>query len=1733
LRLTAALLAGLEITMPASPLVWVGAVAAFTPVLAKAAAQPQNKTDATPPATVIVNRTVPKVTPPSAQTGFSDTPSDSEIWRAHIFSEPLTPVGKTTPQENHELAQALTAFLQRTNGDDFAALNQFLSSHPDSPWRASLLTGLGGLYRHTGWFSKALAAWEEAWKLAKDETQPQPRATADLAVAELAELNARLGRYDRLDALFAELQGRELNPAVSEKIHGAQQGLWLMHNRPEQAFRCGPMALNLICGSKIPPELFQKKIFHSRSTPQGMSLSSICDLANELGMNYQMARRRPGSTVVLSAVIHWKVGHYAAVLKKAGDKYLVDDPTFGEGIWITQSALDAEASGYFLVPAGDLPAGWEPVSVEEGKTIWGKGNTNTSDKSRTRPCDDQTSSSTDDQPMAYYNFHLMLVSLHLFDTPVGYTPPRGPAAFLRITYNQRDPGPPIAQPLTFTYANLGPKWTFNWLSYIVDDPTNSADAAYCYLSGGGYETYTNFNATTSSYAPQADSHTLLIRTSSANYERDLPDGSKQLFTVSDGMTNFPRKIFLTELLDPVGNALSFIYDSNLCLVAAVDAIGQVSTLTYGLTNDIRKITKVTDPFGRYATFQYDTNGLLTNITDIIGITSAFTYASNFITSLTTPYGTTTFATGGGQGGDARNLWLQATDPLGQTERVEYISDGYDESIPGFNIPDSDPGNLLPAGLNLNNIALSWRNSFFWNKAAMQLAPGNYAQARITHWLHSGADFNVCSGTIESTKEPLEDRVWRTYPGQSNSYTEGTNNSPSVIARVLDDGSSQIYRYQYNSFGKVTQFTDPTNRVTVYTYNSNNIDLLQVAQQVGTNYQVLAQFTYATNHLPLTAVDAAGQTNYFGYNAFGQLIGLTNPLNQVTTMAYDTNGYLTNITGALPGATTSFTYDGYGRVRTVTDSQGYTLTTDYDAAGRTTKVTYPDGSFRQFVYNRLDPILAKDRRGHWSTKLYDALRRVTDTVDALGRRTHFEYCGCGSLSSITDPLRRVTSWLRDIQGRATTKVYPDNTQITYNYETNSSRLKSVTDAKSQTTQYQYFIDNDVKQVSYSNALIATPTVSFSYDTNYNRILSMIDGAGTTTYSYYTITNGQLGAGKLQNVDGPWTNNIVTYFYDALGRVTNRSIAGVAQTLAFDPLGRVTALTNALGSFTNVYVGATARIATNFYPNGQQTVFSFYGNTNDDRLQQIQNLLPNGANLSSFAYTYDADGQITTWTRQTDANSPTVFSLGYDTGDQLLSAILTTNTMTGAVLSQYLYGYDLAGNRLSEQIQAGTNSPASITAGSFNNLNQLTNLSGASGPMLFAGSLNKLATVSVNSNTAFVNPHTTNFTGYANVSAGTNAVQVTATDTYGNSRTNNYHIVVTNNGFAEALTYDLDGNEISATTCCSTNTYEWDAADRLTAINLGVNRSEFAYDGLGRRIQIVEKQNGTNISTRKYLWCGDAICEELDANGASVTKRFFEQGEQVLGTNYYFARDYLGSIREVSDSTGALRARFEYDPYGRRTKLWGSFDGDFGFTGYYIHLVSGLNLAQHRQQDPNIGRWLSRDPLAERAGMNLYTYVGNNPPVKVDPLGLDMISLPPGAEPPSGYNRCGYQINGDGSKVIFWCKPDEPQPIPSWMQPPPDPPSQCKKKKPEDCWGSLPTDKLAMIPLGAAKPAAAEFLNIGCCQCCNDNFFQGGDEWNACMANCEIQKFRMIGHGASTGLPHRPLPTFPPADVPPFR
>jgi RHS repeat-associated protein len=118
---------------------------------------------------------------------------------------------------------------------------------------------------------------------------------------------------------------------------------------------------------------------------------------------------------------------------------------------------------------------------------------------------------------------------------------------------------------------------------------------------------------------------------------------------------------------------------------------------------------------------------------------------------------------------------------------------------------------------------------------------------------------------------------------------------------------------------------------------------------------------------------------------------------------------------------------------------------------------------------------------------------------------------------------------------------------------------------------------------------------------------------------------------------------------------------------------------------------------------------------------------------------------------------------------------------------------------------------------------------------------------------------------------------------------------------------------------------------------------------------------------------------------VVKRFFPQGEVVGGTPRYFLKDHLGSIRAVAESDGSISMQYDYSPWGEQSVISGNNPADFGFTGHYTAV--GPTLAPYRLYNAQLGRWISRDPIGEQGGINLYGYVGNDRIANADPFGLD--------------------------------------------------------------------------------------------------------------------------------------------------
>jgi RHS repeat-associated protein len=1116
--------------------------------------------------------------------------------------------------------------------------------------------------------------------------------------------------------------------------------------------------------------------------------------------------------------------------------------------------------------------------------------------------------------MAIWDVHLLLATHHVEDTPVGYTPPVGPSVYINVAYSANNGWPDFGLP----YSNVSQEWRLNWLAYVTDDPMNPAGDIEFAVDGGGTFVFTDYNATNEVFKNLFRNRADLVRTGTNSYEIRYPSGWKKIFDHVGPGIGTTRRIFMSAVVDPAGNAATIQFDQPGRITSITDAIGQKTRFYYErpLTNEFIHpsvawvppfiVTRVVDPFGRTATFDYGStiNARMASITDAIGIISSFRYDYNpgttdlGMTNLITPYGTTVFKRGS-YNGLYRANWVEITHPNGEKERVEYS-----EKTPA-NVFSTEPLGIVPKGMQVRNFILWGRNTYHWDRKAYAegYAPFDYTKARIYHWLH-GEDYNTASPILESVKNAHEHRVWFNYDGQVNATFVGTSDKPTKIGRTMEDGTTQLYQYEYNSRNNPTRAIDPLGRELTFIYEANQIDLREVRQTRNGQNERLLSVTYNSQHRPLTITDAGGQATRFSYDARGQVLSVTNARGDVATFSYDTNGYMLAADGPLPGTsdTKRFTHDNVGRLRTVTDLDGYMVTFDYDVLDRLTRVTYPDGTYEEVTLNLLDPQVLRDRAGRETRLTFDSLRQLTAAEDPLGRITRYNWCGCGTLGSITDALGRTTSWIRDFQGRITAKVYPDGSQMRFDYDTATGWLKSIRDEQNQITRFDYNLDGTLRQRRYFNSLIPTADVKFTFDPSYRRMLTMEDATGLTTFNYHPIPGGPSpGAGRLASIDGPLPNDTIAFAYDELRRAVTRSVNGIAERWSWDAAGRLLQTTNALGAFSYSWEGVSDRLSAIDLPNGQRSMFSYFPNAKDQLLQQITHLKPDASMLSRFTYDYNPIGQITQWTQERNGFPALQYAFEYDAVDQLTNGVLTQG---GAPAGNFRYSYDAAGNRLSE------NTPAGSRQFQYSALNQ-------------------------------------------SMSAG--------------------------------------GTALPDINC------EWDAGGRLTAIVQGSKRSEFAYDGFGRRVRIVEKTNGVVATDRRYVWCGAQLCEERDVSG-TVLRRFLSQGLDVTSPlagmpagKYFYNRDHLGSVREQTDFAGTSRATYEYDPFGQRTRIAGDLESVLGFTGHYVHEATGKLLTRFRAYDPSFGRWLSRDPAGESSDGNLYAYVSNDPVNYVDPLGLWAVSI----------------------------------------------------------------------------------------------------------------------------------------------
>ena len=221
----------------------------------------------------------------------------------------------------------------------------------------------------------------------------------------------------------------------------------------------------------------------------------------------------------------------------------------------------------------------------------------------------------------------------------------------------------------------------------------------------------------------------------------------------------------------------------------------------------------------------------------------------------------------------------------------------------------------------------------------------------------------------------------------------------------------------------------------------------------------------------------------------------------------------------------------------------------------------------------------------------------------------------------------------------------------------------------------------------------------------------------------------------------------------------------------------------------------------------------------------------------------------------------------------------------------------------------------------------------------------------------------------------------------------------------FTYDKNGNRLTQSGSSGKTTYTYDANNRLLSIAAPTGTSSFSYDGDGNRI-------AQTTPTGTYNYVNDTavalpvVLNEQGPDGAVDYAYGLGLGPMESSSsafNYFYSFDGLGSVSNLTDSTGTVQETYSYDAWGNALTASGKVgtQNKFRFTGQALDPASGLYFLRARYYDQTSGRLLSKDPLQGSPwrpfSQNRFVYALNNPLRRIDPSGLQVEESPEEVDP----------------------------------------------------------------------------------------------------------------------------------------
>jgi RHS repeat-associated protein len=992
--------------------------------------------------------------------------------------------------------------------------------------------------------------------------------------------------------------------------------------------------------------------------------------------------------------------------------------------------------------------------------------------------------------------------------------------------------------------------------------------------------------------------------------------------------------FLVQTVDAEGGISSFSYDPRGNLMTSTDPLGRVTNLQY---DALDRLVKTIYPDGRFAEIEYDSAGNVTLRRDNLGRETRYLYdPSDRLVTLTRPDGTVFHYAYNPDGKK-----ISETDPLSRETRFEY-----------------NPNGLLTKTI-------------------------------------------YPDGSEESFVYDTESRL----TSRTNELGKTTDLEYDSMGRLLCtiDPTGARWESQYDAAGRKIADKDPLNRVTSYQFD--NLDRITKVIRPDNSF-VTNSFDVVGNLL--STVDALGNQWSWVYDGLNRQIRAIQPNGASSTTTFDAAGQVISETDAL-NRTTQFTFDNGGRRTATKDALGNIWQNIYDSAGRLIATKDPMGAVSSLTYDIMDRVISQsdalgnvtsfefdavgrrvaktDAEGRRSITVFNDRDRVTTEVDPEGHTVSYGYNLVGQRVSLTDAANRTWRWEHDSLGHVTTEFDPlDNTNL-YAFDRVGNRT-SWTNARNQTTAYSFNEMNRLSQIAYPDGTLATMT----YDLE-GRELTRSGPTGTVTKTWDSVGN------MTSETFGPWGKKW-QYSFDLVGNRT-QAIDPEGQVFKYrvDALNRVISLDPPdKGDEIKFAFDAAGRPVTEERP-GVKTVSTF---DPAGRLLEMRHECNHGKEkiVASRKYTYSAAGNRLTM--KDENNSITRYF--YNGSDWLTKAVYPDGQTVA-------YGYNGAGDRIEEMIETPTvkgrgrhkviGTDTVLIPMAYDACGRL--VSRASDTFVFDADGNQVTAVENGDESRFF------------WSPDNRLVKVEKDiecHRHGKKRCRQCPQIVT---LSESYTYEPES---------------WRRLTRKT------NDAELisVYDGNDESGEYLLKETGHRFGWKcdKHKFFCKCPAPKPGKKLELIRQFIGGPGTDDLELTKYHGRklwtlkDGIGSTIALTNRGGHAVARIGYDAFGNfrfpdkpghgvkpcdekdlpdwldRLDLGRSFGFDFdghhwgrhfgaaispylfasrkwdGFSKTYNH--------RNRQMNPKFGRFITKDPIGFRGGLNLYRYANNNPALYTDPFGL---------------------------------------------------------------------------------------------------------------------------------------------------